>query len=116
MGHVRQQSPRQVLHADPRRTEAGRAGDARMGAHDRDPRALSRAPGEPMRTLRAWIRRLAGTVAASRREREMADEIASHLQLHVDDNVRAGMTPDEARRQALLKFGGMEAVKEEYRD
>ncbi len=69
-----------------------------------------------MSTLRAWIRRLAGTVAASRHEREIADEIASHLQLHVDDNLRAGMTPAEARRQALLKFGGVEAVKEEYRD
>src|SRR4029077_19443646 len=40
----------------------------------------------------------------------------AHLQLHVDDNIRAGMTPDEARRQALLKFGPVEAVKEQYRD
>jgi macrolide transport system ATP-binding/permease protein len=69
-----------------------------------------------MRPLRAWLRRLAGTLASSHREREMADEFAAHLQLHVDDNVRAGMTPAEARRQAILKFGPMEAVKEQYRE
>jgi predicted permease len=69
-----------------------------------------------MRSIRAWIRRLAGTLNGSRREREMAAEFESHLQLHIDDNIGAGMSPAEARRQALLKFGGMEAVKEQYRD
>jgi len=69
-----------------------------------------------MRPLRAWLRRLGGSLFASRREREMADEFAAHLQLHIDDNVRAGMTPAEARRQALLKFGAVEAIKEQYRD
>lgn len=46
----------------------------------------------------------------------MADEIRSHLQLHIDDNIRAGLPPAEARRQALLKFGAMEGIKEAYRD
>jgi predicted permease len=69
-----------------------------------------------MRAARAWALRLAGTFARARREREMAEEFASHLQLHVDDNIRAGMAPDEARRQALLKFGGLEAARDAYRD
>ena len=69
-----------------------------------------------MRPLRAWLRRLGGSLFASRHERELADEIAAHLQLHIDDNIRAGMTPGEARRQALLKFGAVEAIKEQYRD
>jgi predicted permease len=69
-----------------------------------------------MRSLRAWIRRLTGTLNASRREREMAAEFESHLQLHIDDNIAAGMSPADARRQALLKFGAMEAVKEQFRD
>jgi predicted permease len=69
-----------------------------------------------MRTLRAWMRRLAGTFAASRHERDMADELASHLQLHIDDNLRAGMSPGEARRQAQLKLGGIEGLKEQYRE
>ena len=69
-----------------------------------------------MRRLRAWAIRLATALAPARREREMADEFASHLQLHIDDNIRSGMTPAEARRQALVKFGPVEAVKEAYRD
>src|SRR5687768_1564004 len=69
-----------------------------------------------MRRLRASALRLVGTFARSRREREMAEELEAHLQLHVDDNIRAGMTPVEARRQALLKFGGLEAIKEQHRD
>jgi hypothetical protein len=44
------------------------------------------------------------------------EEIESHLELHIEDNLRAGMTLEEARRQARLKFGGIEAVKESYRD
>jgi predicted permease len=69
-----------------------------------------------MRTVRAWLMRLAGLVDRGRRDRELAAEIDSHLQLHIDDHVRAGMAPDEARRRALLAFGGVEAMKEEYRD
>ena len=69
-----------------------------------------------MRWLRAWIRRFGGTLNAARREREMAAEFESNLQLHIDDNIAAGMPPAEARRQALLKFGPLEAVKDQYRD
>ena len=69
-----------------------------------------------MRRLRAWMMRVAGLFASRQRDRDLAEEIESHLQLHADDNVRAGMTPAEARRQALLKFGAAEALKERYRD
>jgi hypothetical protein len=40
-----------------------------------------------------------------RDDRDLVEEIEGHLQLHVDDNMRAGMTPAEARRAALVKFG-----------
>ena len=69
-----------------------------------------------MRRLRAWLIRLVSPLSAARREREMAEEFESNLQLHIDDNLRAGMTPVEARRRALVKFGGVEAAKEAYRD
>src|SRR4051812_35850947 len=69
-----------------------------------------------MKNLRAFFRRVTGTMSSSRRDREMADEIECHLQLHIDDNVRAGMTPTEARRHALLKFGPVERMKDDYRD
>ncbi len=66
--------------------------------------------------LRAWFRRLAGLFGKERRDRELADEMESHLQMHTEDNLRAGMTAEEARRQALIKLGGVEQTKENYRD
>src|SRR5216684_3954413 len=68
-----------------------------------------------MRTLRGWIIRLGGLFGKQRRETEMSEEIQSHLEMHVADNIRAGMTAGQARREALLKLGGVEAVKEDYR-
>ena len=69
-----------------------------------------------MRTVRAWVVRVAGLFGKERRDRELADEIETNLQLHIEENVRAGMAPEEARRQALLKFGGVESAKEGYRE
>jgi putative ABC transport system permease protein len=67
-----------------------------------------------MRRWRALLVRLRKTL--SPRDDEFTAEIDSHLQLHIDDNLRAGMTPDEARRDALLKLGGVAQTQERYRD
>jgi hypothetical protein len=69
-----------------------------------------------MKSIRAWFHRLVGSFAGRGSERELAAELESHLQLHVDDNLRAGMTPEEARRRALIALGGVESTKEAYRD
>ena len=69
-----------------------------------------------MRKLRAWLLRLKGLFIRDIRERELADEIDSHLQMHIDDNVRAGMSPQEAKRVAVMKLGGVDQAKEAYRD
>jgi len=69
-----------------------------------------------MRQLRAWLLRLVGIFTPEHREQDLAAEIESHLALHFDDNVRSGMSPDEARRQALIRLGGVEQVKESYRE
>ena len=69
-----------------------------------------------MRYLRAWWARVKGTFAGRRAERELADELESHVQLHVDDYVRAGLPPDEARRRAVIALGGLESTKEAYRE
>ncbi|MFZ0962591.1 MAG: ABC transporter permease [Terriglobia bacterium] len=69
-----------------------------------------------MRGLRAWFLRLCALFSKERRDRELAAEIEGHLQMHIDDNLRAGMTPEEARRQALIKLGGVEQTRENYRD
>jgi putative ABC transport system permease protein len=69
-----------------------------------------------IRSLRAALIRLSGAVSRGPRERALADELDSHIQLHIDDNIRAGLTPAEARRQALLRLGGIDQTKERYRD
>ncbi len=64
---------------------------------------------------RIWAR-VTGLFRSNWRDREMAQEFESHLQMHIDDNIRAGMSPEQARREALVKFGGMEAAKESVRE
>jgi predicted permease len=69
-----------------------------------------------MRKLREFAQRFGGLFNKRRQDRELEDEIESHLQLHIEDNVRLGMTPEEARRQALIKLGGIDSTKEACRD
>ncbi|RPJ61440.1 MAG: ABC transporter permease [Acidobacteria bacterium] len=69
-----------------------------------------------MRALRAVFIRLGGLFNKKCQERELAEELESHLQLHIEDNLRAGLSPEEARREALVKFGALEATKEACRD
>jgi putative ABC transport system permease protein len=51
-----------------------------------------------------------------KRETEFSAELQSHLDMHVADNVRAGMTEEEARRRALIALGGEMQTRERYRD
>ena len=55
-----------------------------------------------MRTIRIWLSRLGDFLNRQRTDRDLAAELESHLQFHIEDNVRAGMSPEEARRQALI--------------
>jgi predicted permease len=66
--------------------------------------------------LRVFIHRLRGMFLKRRRERELADEIRAHLEMQIEENVRQGMSHEDARRAARRKFGGLEQVKEAYRD
>jgi hypothetical protein len=69
-----------------------------------------------MKRLREWILRFGGLFNTRRKNQDLDDEIESHLQLHVEDNLRLGMTPQEARRQAMIHLGGIESTKEACRD
>src|SRR5215831_9531031 len=69
-----------------------------------------------MKRLREWILRFGGLFNKQRKDRELEDEIESHLQMQIDDNLRSGMKDDEARRQAMIKFGGIESTREAYRE
>jgi predicted permease len=60
--------------------------------------------------------RIGGLFNKRRKDLDLDEEIESHLQLHIDDNLQLGMTPREARRAAMLKLGGVESMKEIYRD
>ena len=60
-----------------------------------------------------WIRSIGRRHAL---ERGLDEEIRFHIDQQTEKNRRAGMRPDEARRQALIKFGGLEGVKERTRD
>ena len=70
-----------------------------------------------MKRLRRLLSQLAWPIARSDRDQALLQaEIDEHIALQTADHVRAGLSPIEARRQALLKFGGMVDVKEAYRD
>jgi len=69
-----------------------------------------------VKTLRAWYVRAIEFLWPGRGEREFDAELQSHLDLHTDDNLRAGMSPQEARRRAVIALGGVEGTKEAYRD
>src|SRR5262245_7684783 len=66
--------------------------------------------------LRAWCVLLRGWFALARWERDLSMEVEHHLESHIDDNVRAGMTPEDARRHARQRLGGIEVVKESVRE
>jgi macrolide transport system ATP-binding/permease protein len=69
-----------------------------------------------MRTLRAWLLRLAGLSGRSRIEQQISEEIETHLQMQIEDNLRSGMGPDQARRSALIKLGNGESARQAYRE
>ena len=49
-------------------------------------------------------------------DRDLDRELAMHLELATEDNIRRGLSPEEARREALICFGGVEVAKEIHRD
>ena len=58
------------------------------------------------------VRRIANLLIRSRVDREIDEELRSHLEMRVEDNCAAGMSREEARRDALLRFGNPVVVKE----
>ena len=67
-----------------------------------------------MRSLKRFCARLFNSAMRRRDDERLQEEIAEHLALQTADNLRAGLSPAEARRQAALKFGPPEAVREAY--
>jgi len=68
-----------------------------------------------MKFLRRFLTRLGNFATRRRDDERLREEIEEHIALQTAENLRAGLSPVEARRQAMLKFGGVEAMKQDYR-
>jgi len=68
-----------------------------------------------MRFMRRFFTRLANFFTRGRDDERLKEEIAGHIALQTAENIRDGLSPAEARRQALLKFGAVESMTEDYR-
>jgi putative ABC transport system permease protein len=66
--------------------------------------------------VRGWVGRLRALLRRSDADRQMSAELAFHLDMETEKNIRAGRSPAAARRAAVLAFGGVERFTEEVRD
>ena len=69
-----------------------------------------------VRKVRAVLRRVRGMFGVRRADAELELEIRDHIQTLTDEHLRRGLTPDEARSAARRDFGGVEQMKETYRE
>ena len=67
-----------------------------------------------MRPLNRFVTRVRNACTRRRGDGRLREEMQEHLGLQTEENIRAGMTPAEAYRQARLKFGNFQAVREKY--
>jgi predicted permease len=67
-----------------------------------------------MKALNRLFTRLLNFTSRRRGDERLREEIESHIAIQTEENICAGMTPREARRQARLKFGPVETIREEY--
>jgi hypothetical protein len=68
------------------------------------------------RKLRTLWMRLSGLLRKPQGDHDFEDELASHVAMHMEDGIRAGLSTEEARRQALIRLGGAEQTRQAYRE
>ncbi|MGA2430033.1 MAG: ABC transporter permease [Candidatus Acidiferrum sp.] len=71
---------------------------------------------DSMNRLRAAFARVFGAFSKRRRDRDLEEELRTHLDALIEEKIRRGMNPQEARQAARREFGGVEQTKEAYRD
>lgn len=69
-----------------------------------------------MTTLREALKRMQSLFRKREQDVELDEEMQSHLEFAVEENLRAGMTPEEARRKAMVRFGGVQQARERHRE
>src|SRR6516164_5654848 len=116
MGRIGKQPPRALLSAYRGRPQATPGGDQRMGANRGHHCALlqSQGGGSSMRFLRRFLIRLRNFATRQNVDQRLQEEIAEHLAFQTEENLRAGMSPTEARRQAAIKLGAAEAIRQDH--
>src|SRR5271170_383263 len=87
-----------------------------MGADRGHHRALlqSQGGGFNVKFLRRFLIRLSNFATRRSADQRLQEEIAEHLAFQTEENMRAGMSLAEARRQAVLKLGAAEAIREHH--
>ena len=68
-----------------------------------------------MKALRRFLTRMFNSAASRAQDERFREEIEEHIALQTAENLGAGLSPVEARRQAILKFGAVEAIRQDYR-
>src|SRR5262249_28237532 len=120
VGTIRQQPQREVLRAHQAWPQTTGGGVRSLGAPDRSSRGCSRYwVTEPTMLREAWndVRyRVRTLLRRDDAERNLTSEIEDHLAREAEALERAGWSPADAKRQARLAFGGLEAIKEDTRD
>ena len=69
-----------------------------------------------MNGIRSLLWRLGSYLRRQRLEEDLDQELRFHLEMEIEQNLSRGMSPAEARRSALMRLGGVEQVKEAYRE
>src|SRR5689334_9353908 len=87
-----------------------------IGASSWAPSTSCFSRSRTMTLLRSLWFRLRALVARRRIAREIDREMAFHVEMETANNIRAGLSPDEARRLAHVAFGGRQRFREEARD
>lgn len=67
-----------------------------------------------MKFLRRFLIRLSNFATRRSADQRLQEEIAEHLAFQTEENLRAGLSPAEARRQAALKLGAVQAIREHH--
>jgi len=67
-------------------------------------------------SLRESLQRLGSFFRRAKLDEDLDTELAAHLELAIEENVQRGMSAQEARREALIRFGGTQQAKEQHRE
>src|SRR5687768_13027777 len=114
LGCLREQPEGALLRDHEGGTEAAGPREAALEVHHHGRRE---GVGGRMRRVRSRLRAMLGRlVDGGARDAELSEELRAFVEHDADSKIRSGMTPEEARRAALIELGGAEQVKELVRE